>query len=123
MSDKKMDDTTTIKKIKEAVAAFVSQRDWEQFHSPKNMSMDIAAEAAELMELFLWVEGKESYEIVKEKRNEVEDEVADIFTAIICFCNSANIDLSSAFERKLELTKKNYPVEKVKGMCKKYTDL
>lgn len=122
MNDKKMDDTTTIKKIKEAVAAFVAERDWEKFHSPKNMSMDIAAEAAELMEFFMWVEGKESYEIVNEKRKEVEDEVADIFMGLICFCNTSNIDLSCAFERKLALTKKNYPVEKAKGSCKKYTD-
>jgi len=118
-----MDKLLTIKQAREKVKKFVDDRDWSQFHSPKNMSMDIAVEAAELMELFMWVGSKESYKTLDEKRTNVEDEVADIFMGILALCNSANIDLAKAFESKLKKTEEKYPVEKSKGKNTKYTDL
>jgi len=117
------DSTTTIEAVKKLMKAFVQERDWQQFHTPKNLSMDIAVEASELMEYFLWVDSSASYVIKSDKREGMTQEVADIFMALICFCNVANIDLSVAFERKLKLTKEKYPVEKVKGKAIKYTDL
>ena len=119
-----MDDAkTTLAQVKKAVAEFVAERDWQQFHSPKNISMDIAVEAAELMEYFLWVDKAESFEIVDKKRKGIEEEVGDILMALAIFCNEANIDLAKAFHNKLALTKKRYPIDKAKGKNKKYTEI
>ena len=116
-----MDNKTTIKELKSLVATFVKERDWSQFHSPKNLSMDIAVEAAELMEKFLWIESKDSLDEYCKNKEEVEDELADIFIALLCFVNSCDIDLSKAFHKKLSETSKKYPVELVKGRHYKYT--
>jgi len=119
----KADNDLTIQTLKKLSEEFVAERDWQQFHTPKNMSMDIAVEAAELMELFLWCESKDSLDCVEQNRQEIEDEVADVFNALLCFCNSANIDLTAAFLSKLEKVKKKYPVEKARGRAVKYTQL
>lgn len=117
------DNTTTINDLKAVIKKFVEEREWEQYHSPKNLSMQIAAEAAELMELFLWVDSKESITAVEKNREAVEHEIADIAHAIICFCNRTNIDLAAAIEKKMALNAQKYPVEKSKGKCVKYTKL
>jgi NTP pyrophosphatase (non-canonical NTP hydrolase) len=117
------DDTLTFSKAKKVVEQFVAERDWQQFHSPKNLSMDIAAEAAELMEFFLWVESSKSLEKFNQKQKDIEDEVADVLMGLLSFCNTCNIDLGAAFFAKLESTKKKYPVDKVKGRAVKYTDI
>ncbi len=116
------DENTSLKQAKEAVDTFVRERDWNQFHSPKNLSMDIAVETSELMEYFLWIDSAESNDRLREKREEVEHEVADVFIALLAFCNQANIDLAKVFEHKLQLTKEKYPVDKVKGKFHKYTE-
>ena len=115
------DDNVTIQQLKAIVEQFVQERDWEQFHSPKNLSMAIATEAAEVMEPFRWVKSDDSLEHFEKHRSEVEDEIADVFIAILCFINRTNINLSSAFEKKLEEIKAKYPVEKAKGRSDKYT--
>jgi NTP pyrophosphatase (non-canonical NTP hydrolase) len=117
------DDTLTLGRAKKSVEQFVAERDWQKFHSPKNLSMNIAAEAAELMEFFLWVESADSMSKLDEKRREIEDEVADILMGLLNFCNACNIDLGGAFLAKLESTKKKYPIDKVKGRAVKYTDI
>lgn len=118
-----MDNTTTIHALKAAVQKIMDERDWAQFHSPKNMSMDIAAEAAELMELFLWCDTDSSKLVLEEKRQQVENEVADIFMALLRLSQLYNIDLSKAVEHKLVDLARKYPVEKTKGIAKKYTEL
>ena len=85
--------------------------------------MSIAAEAAELMELFLWVDGKESNSVVKKESFAVESEIADIAWMVLCFCNSHNIDLATAINNKLAINVKKYPIEKAKGRHEKYTKL
>ncbi len=117
------DKTTTIEDLKQLVQQCMEERDWVQFHTPKNMAQNIAIEAAELMELFLWVDGKESYETMEKKRDAIEQEVADVGISLLTFCQENNIDFVSAFERKLELTKQKYPIEKCKGKNLKYTEL
>ncbi len=117
------DATTTINDLKKMIKKFIEEREWQQYHSPKNLSMQIAAEAAELMELLLWVESKESFEEVTKNKEAVEHEIADIVHGIICFCLQANIDLSSALEKKMALNAKKYPLEKSKGKRVKYTQL
>ena len=119
MSDK----TTSIQNLKDLVSKFVNDRDWEQFHSPKNLSMSIAIESAELMEKFQWIEAADSKELTKKNRQEIEEEIADIATYILNFCALYNIDLSSSIQRKLKINSKKYPVYKSKGISKKYTEL
>ena len=117
------DSTTTLAELKEQVAEFVTEREWNQFHSPKNLSMDIAVEAAELMEKFLWIESAASHQEVDANRQEIEDELADILMGILCFANAANIDIAKALEHKLALTAAKYPVEKSKGKANKYNSI
>lgn len=115
------DTTTTLEILKKMAQEFIQERDWEQFHNPKNLSMNIAVEAAEVMELFLWTKSEDSYESFKKNKTAVEDEIADVLLGILCFANSINMDLSAAFEKKLAEAKAKYPVEKVKGRADKYT--
>ncbi len=114
--------TKSLNDLKNLVAQFVREREWEQFHDPKNLSCAISIEAAELMEIFRWIHSDKSYEIVDEKNTEVRHEIADVFIATLAFCVSAKIDPEKAIFEKLEEIKKKYPVEKVKGKSKKYTE-
>lgn len=116
-----MDSKTTLQELKNPVADFIKERDWNQFHFPKNLSMAIALEAAELMEKFTWIEAKASDDELKEHRQEIEQELADIVILSLAFANRCNIDVSSAVMHKIEEIKKKYPVEKVKGKYLKYT--
>ena len=92
-----MDDTTTIAQLKNAIGAVVKEREWQQFHTPKNLSMNLAVEASELMEKFVWLNPAESIAELTHNRQEIEDELADILMNVLCFANAANIDLSNAF--------------------------
>jgi NTP pyrophosphatase (non-canonical NTP hydrolase) len=117
-----MDDTTTtLEQLKKNVQEFVREREWEQYHTPKNLSMAIATEAAEVMEPFKWVKSDDSLEHFKQHRAEIEDEIADVLITVLCFANSTGIDISSAFKKKLAEIKKKYPVQKAKGRADKYT--
>jgi len=103
--------------LKDEVNRFVAERDWEQFHSPKNLSMSIAIEAAELMEHFQWVTVPEARLLTRdpEKYDEVIQEVADIAIYILSLCHSLNIDLSHSIGKKLKLNRKKYPMEEYWG--------
>ncbi len=119
------DATTTVAELRERVLAFAREREWEQFHSPKNLSMALAAEAGELMEHFLWTESKASNDVARDtrKRPRIEDEIADVVIYALEFANIAGIDLAAAIERKLAANAKKYPVEKSRGRADKYTEL
>lgn len=116
------DSSATIEELKKRAQTFINERDWDQFHTLKNLTMNLTREASELMELFLWCEGSASQEMFAEKRQQIEEEAADVLFGLLCFCNKANIDLSSVFEHKLKLAAQKYPIEKSKGSSKKYTD-
>ena len=113
MLDKKL----TLKDLKSKVENFVNERDWEQFHDPKNLAMSISIEAAELMEIFQWSSNDESSQKMdtKDSRIHAIEEVADILIYIIAFCNRNNIDISEAILNKLKKNKKKYPKDKFKG--------
>lgn len=119
------DAATTVSEIRERVLAFARERDWEQFHSPKNLSMALAAEAGELMEHFLWAESKASAAVLTEpkKRAAIEDELADVVIYAMEFANIGGIDLAKAIEAKLAQNAAKYPIEKAKGRSDKYTEL
>lgn len=113
----------TLQEIKVRIKQFIKERDWEQFHSPKNISMSISIEAAELMEHFQWLTIEQSKKLLndKKKREEIEDELADIAIYIIDFCNLFNIDIEKSIVRKLGKSAMKYPVHIVKGRPHKYT--
>jgi NTP pyrophosphatase (non-canonical NTP hydrolase) len=115
------DSKTTLIDLKALIEAFVSEREWQSFHTPKNLSMAIAAEAAELMEKFLWIDSQASYDELETNRQEIEDELADVLIVCLCFANRTNIDIAKAIASKLEEVKAKYPVDKVKGKYHKYT--
>lgn len=119
------DETATIQTLRAQVLAFAREREWEQFHSPKNLSMALAAEAGELMEHFLWSECADSREIDRKPglRARIEEELADVVIYALEFANACGTDLTSAIERKLARNAEKYPVEKSRGRAVKYTEL
>ena len=118
--DARGDSATTLQDLKDLVREFVRERDWERFHSPKNLSMAMAAEAAELMEHFLWDTLEASHE--KARNEDVADELADVLLYLLEFANMSEIDISAAVARKAKKNAEKYPVEKSKGNSLKYTD-
>lgn len=117
------DKTATLKQLREIAAQFVTERDWDQFHNPKSLSMNLAIEAAELMELFLWVTNAASFDALEKQRLDVEDELADVLLSMLVFANASKIDIAAVFEKKMEKIRKKYPIEKAKGRNVKYTKL
>jgi dCTP diphosphatase len=119
------DATATVAELRERVLAFAREREWEQFHSPKNLSMALAAEAGELMEHFLWAESRDTAAVLADpkKRGKIEDELADVVIYALEFANIGKIDLAKAIETKLAQNAAKYPVEKARGRSAKYTEL
>ena len=119
------DSVTTITDLKTRVLAFVRERDWEQFHTPKNLSMALAAEAGELMEHFLWATPEQSQAIATEpvKRGKIADELADVVIYALEFANITGLDVAAAIEAKMAANAQKYPVEKARGRAEKYTEL
>jgi dCTP diphosphatase len=105
------DGTTTLAELKEAMRRFVAERQWEPFHSPKNLAMALAAEAGELLEHFLWVEGPASYRLADaaEQREAIADELADVAGQLLNLCNVLGIDLSDAMTAKRAKNARKYP--------------
>lgn len=119
------DEITPLDEIKQRVLAFAREREWEQFHSPKNLSMAIATEAAELMEHFLWQSPDASREQMEadKLRKQVAEELADVFIFAIEFANVTGLDIASIIEAKMQRNAEKYPVEKARGRSTKYTEL
>ena len=112
-----------ITKIQNQLRDFASERDWEQFHTPKNLSMALSVEASELVEIFQWLTPKESTFPDEKQYDSIRSEVADIAMYLIRFCDVLEIDLEKAIEEKLTQNKIKYPVELSKGSAKKYDQL
>ncbi len=107
--------------LRQKIDAFVNERDWAQFHSPKNLAMAMIVEAAELVEHFQWDTIQESYDLSAEKRQEVAHELADTFVYLLRLAEVTGIDLIKAANDKIALNALKYPVEKAKGSNAKYT--
>lgn len=101
---------------------FAQSRDWEQFHSPKNLSMALIAEAAELVEHFQWLSEEESASLSPEKLEEVRMELADIQIYLIRIAERLGVDLLAAAQEKMAINEQRYPVEKVKGSAKRASE-
>ena len=113
MSDSK----TTVAELRQVVADFVERRDWSQFHSPKNLAMSMAIEAAELMEHFQWITAEESRRVTDrpDKLAEVADELADVLSYALALANRLKIDVSDAVVAKMLKNEQKYPAEEYRG--------
>jgi NTP pyrophosphatase (non-canonical NTP hydrolase) len=119
------DSATTLADLKQRVLAFARERDWEQFHAPKNLSMALAAEAAELMEHFLWASPEQSRTVAADpaKRARIAEELADVVIYALEFANATGLDVAANIEAKMATNARKYPVEKARGSSAKYTEL
>jgi NTP pyrophosphatase (non-canonical NTP hydrolase) len=108
--------------LKTRLRKFAGERDWNKFHSPKNLAMALIVEAAELVEHFQWLTEEQSRSLPDEKRAEVEAELADILIYLVRIADKLNIDLYPAALRKLEQNAGKYPAEQVRGRSTKYSD-
>ena len=111
------DDVTTVAQLREKMAQFVTERDWDQFHSPKNLVMSLNVEAGELMEHFLWMTIEESQDVLQDcgKMAEVTDELADVAINVLALSNALGVDISDAVSSKLSRAADKYPVEQSRG--------
>ncbi len=115
------DSTCTIENLKNEMRTFIKERKWESYHNPKNISMSIAIEAAELMELFQWIDKEDIKELTQDskKMTDIEDEVADVFCYLMSFVSSLDIDLTEAVLRKIVKNRKKYPTSIFQGNYEK----
>ena len=113
----------SLAELQSAIDAFIAERDWAQFHAPKNLAMGVAIEAAEIMEHFLWCSTEESAALDATKRSQVANEIGDVLIYLIELGRSLDIDIIAAARAKLELNRDKYPIEKAKGRATKYVDL
>lgn len=111
------DETRTVAELREAVRRFAAERAWGPFHTPKNLAMGMAIEAAELMEHFLWLDGPASIQLAKDpaRRQAIIDEIADVAVYVLNFANVMGLDLGDAILAKIAKNAVKYPVKKYKG--------
>ncbi len=113
----------SLNQIKSRLREFAAARDWDQFHSPKNLAMALIVEAAELVEHFQWLTEAQSQTLPPDKLAEVEQEIADIQIYLIRLADKLGIDMERAVNAKIELNEKKYPAEKVRGRAVKYDEI
>jgi len=116
-SETRGDVKTTVAELKSLVQKFVSDRDWERFHAPKNLSMALAIEAAELMEHFQWLGVDESRDWTADPRRRlaVEEELADVLSYVLALSTALDLDLSDAIRRKMRKNEEKYPVDRFRS--------
>jgi NTP pyrophosphatase (non-canonical NTP hydrolase) len=106
--------------LNERIKKFCSDRDWSQFHDPKNLAISLQLEASEVLELFQWTKDNQANE---GKEEEMADELADVLYWLIMLSNHYNIDLVTALDEKMDKNELKYPIEKARGTSAKYTEL
>lgn len=109
------------KQLHDAMDQFAAERDWDQFHSPKNLAMALTVEAAELQECFQWLTEAQSKELDEQQLAAVRDEIADVQLYLIRIAGKLNLDIEAACWAKMEENAEKYPAERVKGSARKYT--
>lgn len=113
----------TIERLTRLLLQFRDERDWKQFHNPKDQALSLCLEAAELLEIMQWRNGAELEKHLAGNRDRVGEELADVLGWVLLLAHDLQIDLSAAVERKIQLNREKYPIEKAKGVATKYTDL
>jgi NTP pyrophosphatase (non-canonical NTP hydrolase) len=108
--------------LRDQIRQFVNERDWDQFHSPKNLSAALCVEAAELLEHFQWLQTGSGDELSPEKLQQVRHEMADVLVYLIRLADKLDVDLSAAVSEKMVLNRIKYPADKVRGDARKYSE-
>lgn len=122
MKDKQ--DNINVTLWKKKINHFVKEREWEKFHTPKNIASALSVEASELLEIFQWLTPEESVSIIKNKKinKAISEELSDILVYTIRLADLLKIDLNKSMARKFKINKEKYPKHKVRGSAKKYTE-
>ncbi|WP_329453565.1 nucleotide pyrophosphohydrolase (plasmid) [Streptomyces sp. NBC_01724] len=115
----------TIRSLQQALADFAAEREWEQFHIPKNLAMALAGETGELLEVFQWLTPEESATVMSDPQRapRVREEIADVFAYLLRMADVLGIDLEQALLEKIEVNGRKYPVDRARGRADKYTQL
>ena len=113
----------TLADLAKLVLEFREERDWKQFHNPKDMALSLSLEAAELLELMQWRNGLDLQAHLAANKERLGEELSDVLGWILLIASDQGIDLADAFAKKIELNKRKYPIDKAKGSAKKYDEL
>ena len=113
---------TSVNELRDAITAFIAERDWEQFHSPKNLAMALSVEVAEVVEHFQWLTDEQSRALPPEKLTEVRQEIGDVMIYLVELADKLEIDPVDAAKAKVETNTRKYPVDLVRGKASKYTE-
>ena len=116
-------ETSQTQDLVEALRSFAAERDWDQYHCPKNLAAALSVEAGEVLEHFQWLNEQESLSLSDEARDEIALELADVFLYLLRLADKLDIDLIKSAHRKLAINAQKYPVERSRGSSKKYTEL
>ena len=111
-----------LESVRKRLREFAAIRDWDLFHSPKNLSMALSVEASELVECFQWLTEEQSRSLTVEQLAAVTDEIADVQLYLIRLADKVGVDIATAIEQKIKKNEAKYPAEKVKGSSKKYSE-
>jgi dCTP diphosphatase len=109
--------------LRDALRRFAAARDWEQFHTPKNLAMALSVEAAELLEQFQWLTPAQSARLDARRKRAVSEEIADVLLYLTRLADVLDIDAVAAARRKIRINAKKYPVRRAKGNARKYSEL
>lgn len=115
-----MDQAGELARLRAAMRDFVDERDWNQFHTPKNLASALAVEAAELLEPFQWLASGSKEELGEQQLTAVRHEMADVLAYLVRLADTLDVDLMAAFEEKMALNRAKYPAELVRGDSRKY---
>jgi dCTP diphosphatase len=115
--------SSSIQRLQEALREFAAARDWDQFHSPKNLAAALSVEAAELLEIFQWLTEAQSENLEPRQRDAAREELADVFLYLLRIADRLGVDLVEAADAKLARNAEKYPVDRARGRSDKYTDL
>jgi dCTP diphosphatase len=113
----------SLESVRDRLREFAAARDWNQFHSPKNLAIAISVEAGELLEQFQWLTDQQSIDLADDKLEKIEAELADVLLYLIRLADVLDVDLLAAANTKIDENAKKYPVDKSRGSAKKYTEL
>ena len=114
---------TNITEIQDTLQHIATEREWDQYHSPRNLVMALSVEVGELMELFLWASDNGPQPPLESRNSSVQEEVADVFICLLNICRKMDIDLIQVTSEKIEQIRQKYPVDKSKGRLEKHTEL
>ncbi len=115
--------STDLEGLRDQLRRFAAERDWDQFHSPKNLAMALSVEAAELVEIFQWLTEEQSRDLAPDAKAAAAEEIADVLLYLIRLSDQLGIDSVSAAQRKMTANERKYPADKARGSSKKYTEL